>query len=151
MGRPRKEEAEKAVHIRLPQRLLDMIDAKNRRDTFENPAILAQRFPSWIDEGVSSRQIATLRREFISGLIEKALSDEAQFPTRIRIVAPVAGSPAEVQEATDWMRDHEAFLNREPPAAIRNGIKANRIKNDPDDREELRARLLRDTPEASGQ
>ncbi len=130
MARPRKDQGDKATHTMLPQRVLNMVDAAVRKEIFENPELLAERFPDWLEKGVSSRQIAGLRREFITRMIENRLSDAVRHPTRIRIVAPVVGEQADAHEALDWIRDEEAHLNREPPAAIREALALNRLKRD---------------------
>ena len=114
MARPKLEEGDHAVQIRISRRVCDLLDNHIRR-TMSAVGVLA------------SHEVAASRRDFLDGLIERELGFEGVHPIMVRIHAPMSPSnAAEREEAIRWIPSEENRLTNQAPPAIRKAIERNR-------------------------
>ncbi len=122
MGRKKLPASEIAVPVRLPRRIVDLLDAY----VSERLIVDEQRVPFSGDSKPTPHEVAAARRRYLSELIEKHLGFEAQFATGVSIVAPASGTGPELREAANWLEEQEERLVEDAPLAIRRAVAENK-------------------------
>ena len=120
MGRPRKDDSEKAVQMHLPRWAYDLIDGHVRQRAS------AALFTMGETSGPTARELAAARSAFLAKLVDDALGFEARHPVRVTVSAPVHGGAPEMEDAAAWAKQAEEELLRSAPAPVQAAIKANR-------------------------
>ena len=120
MGRPRKDEAERAVQMHLPRWAFDLLDQYMRGRAAAALATMGET------TGPTARELAAGRSAYVAKLIWDALGFDARYPVSVKVLAPVHGGASEWEAAAKWMREAEAELNESAPAPVKAALEANR-------------------------
>ena len=129
MGRPRKDDAERAVQMHLPRWAFELVDEHVRGRA------AAALFTMGEKTGPTQRELAAARSAYIASLIEAALGWEARHRTSVTVSAPALGDATSMRQAAEWLRKTEAALTEsaptEPaPAPVKAALEANRTMHE---------------------
>ena len=139
MGRPKLPDGELSVPIRLPQRVIELVDAH-----ITDHWVRREQYFGFANQAPTKHEVAAARRKLICQLVEDKLSFDAQHPETVKVVAPMAAviggefgdRSEEIKAASKWMHEQEKRLTREAPAIVKAGIEHNRLerlkRSDPD-------------------